>query len=381
MNRIIRAILCIWCAVGLFLWCDATPLTQAQIGEKALEAGLTCLDQKQDERAFQFFLRAAKAGNAQGMRALGICLSEGIGCWLDTEGGTYWLEQSARHGDCIAAYLLAKRYVQKRQEVKALNMLGLAVEIAVSVGNRQLLMDCSQLALDIGEVEFSKTIFALSQNDPPVEAEPQGSSGTAWQINDTDVVTCWHVIDGMTRLHLWVNGETLPLTVVAGDKADDLAILRLPLGRTFPNRETLPVSLSASANKRGSSCFTLGFPQPGLQGSGIKYTEGTVSALEGFRGDERTFQVSVEIQPGNSGGPLLDSSGRVIGVIVASLRNGQNVNYAIKKEVLLRFLKSNKIPFLSKSTTNQTPSSLTIPSREALVEKCEKAVYLIECLP
>lgn len=376
MKRIVRVVLGIWCAVGLFQWCTAASLTQAQIGEKALEAGLTCLERKQDERAFRFFQRAAKAGNAQGMRALGICLSEGIGCWLDTSGGAYWLEQSALHGDCIAAYLLAKRYAQTRQKVKALDMLRRAVEIAVSLGNRQLLVDCSQLALDIGEVEYSKTIFALSQNNPPVEAEPQGGSGTAWQINDTDVVTCWHVIDGMTRFHLWVNGEALPLTVVAGDKEDDLAVLRLPLGRTFPNREALPVSLSTSASKRGSSCFTLGFPQPGLQGRGIKYTEGTVSALEGFMGDEGTFQVSVEIQPGNSGGPLLDSSGRVIGVIVSTLLNGQNVNYAIKKEVLLHFLTSNKIPFPSKSATIQT-----IPSREALVEKCEKAVYLIECSP
>lgn len=376
MIRKLKTLFCVLVATGFTLWCGATSQTQAQIGEKALKAGLTCLERKQDERAFRLFQRSAKAGNAQGMRALGICLSEGIGCWLDSEGGVYWLEQSAKHGDCIAAYLLAKKYAQKLQKVKALDMLERAVEIAASLRDRQLLVDCAQLAADIGEFEFSKAIFALSQNEPPIAAEPQESTGTAWQINDTDVVTCWHVIDGKTRFRLWADGEALPLTVVAKDKEGDLVILRLPLGRTFRNKEALPVSLDASAGKRGSACFTLGFPQPGLQGRGIKYTEGTISALEGFMGDNETFQVSVEIQPGNSGGPLLDSSGRVIGVIVSTLLNGQNVNYAIKREKLLHFLKSNKIPFLSKSKANQTVSS-----REALVEQCEKAVYLIECFP
>lgn len=255
-------------------------------------------------------------------------------------------------------------------------MLERAVEIAASLRNRQLLVDCAQLAADIGEFEFSKAIFALSQDEPPIAVEPEESTGTAWQINRTDVVTCWHVIDGKTRFRLWVNGEALPLTIVAKDEEGDLAILRLPVGRSFQNKEALPVSLDATTGRRGSACFTLGFPQPGLQGRGIKYTEGTISALEGFMGDNETFQVSVEIQPGNSGGPLLDSSGRVIGVIVSTLLNGQNVNYAIKREKLLHFLKTNKIPFLSKSE-----ASLVISSREALVEKCEKAVYLIECFP
>lgn len=376
MIRKLKNFLCVLAATGVALWSDATPQTQVQIGEKALQAGLACLERKQDERAFHFFQRAARAGNAQGMRALGICLSEGIGCWLDTEGSMYWLEQSAQHGDGIAAYLLAKQYVQKHQKLKALDMLGRAVEIASSLRNRQLLVDCAQLAADIGEFEFSRAIFSLSQNEPPMPIEPQESSGTAWQINNTDVVTCWHVIDGRTRYRLWVNGEALPLTIVAKDKESDLAILRLPLGQSFQNKDALPMCLDVSTGKRGADCFTLGFPQPGLQGRGIKYTEGTISALEGFMGDQKRFQVSVEIQPGNSGGPLLDSSGRVIGVIASTLLNGQNVNYAIKGETLLHFLRSNKIPFLSKSKPNQA-----ILSREVLVEKCEKAVYLIECFP
>lgn len=92
----------------------------------------------------------------------------------------------------------------------------------------------------------------------------------------------------------------------------------------------------------GSLVFTVGFPDPANLGQAPKFTEGTISAMSGFRGDDTRLQISVPIQPGNSGGPLVDETGSVVGIIVASVSERQfqretgalpqNVNYAVKAE-------------------------------------------------
>ena len=77
---------------------------------------------------------------------------------------------------------------------------------------------------------------------------------------------------------------------------------------------------------------------PKYQGFSPKVTKGIISGVEGYKGDVREYQIDASIQPGNSGGPLFDVYGHVVGVLVASLRNGQLVNYAIKKSYIMAFL-------------------------------------------
>ena len=77
-----------------------------------------------------------------------------------------------------------------------------------------------------------------------------------------------------------------------------------------------------------------------MQGFSPKVTRGVISGETGFKGDVREYQIDASIQPGNSGGPLFNDSGELVGVVVATLRDGQVVNYAIKKAYLLAFLDS-----------------------------------------
>jgi S1-C subfamily serine protease len=100
----------------------------------------------------------------------------------------------------------------------------------------------------------------------------------------------------------------------------------------------------------GDSVSTLGFPNPELQGNAPKFTRGEINSLAGLRDDPHRFQISAPIQPGNSGGPLLDRSGNVVGLVQSTLNDArqllatglvpQNVNYALKSEYLVRFLQS-----------------------------------------
>ena len=114
--------------------------------------------------------------------------------------------------------------------------------------------------------------------------------------------------------------------------------------------------------------FTIGFPDIKLQGTEPKYTDGKISSSSGIQDDPNQFQISVPVQPGNSGGPLVDFSGEVRGVIVARLNEiaalrstgtlPQNVNYAIKSSVLRQFL--SQFPYLQ---SDNRPKSADPPSR------------------
>jgi S1-C subfamily serine protease len=185
---------------------------------------------------------------------------------------------------------------------------------------------------------FSITGMAYKLN--PTAESSRGSSvsaGTCFAVApDGLVLTAYHLIkDAHTVTVSFANGEELPAALDQVSANTDLALLRVR--RPTP----IYVSLSPLHNpKLGEPVFTLGFPAPSLLGAEPKYTEGTVSALSG-PGNESTFlQISVPIQPGNSGGPLVNHRGEVVGVITATAailpflqHTGslpQNVNFAVK---------------------------------------------------
>ena len=139
------------------------------------------------------------------------------------------------------------------------------------------------------------------------------------------------------------------MRVVASDKAHDLALLhpdgvvndlnrdiRFP-GHSRPVFPPLAISQHAKCEV-GDTIYVVGYPQISVQGLEAKVTKGIVSSLSGFKGQSDNFQMDAAIQGGNSGGPVVDERGNVIGVSVATLRGGQNVNYAIKMDGVNNFL-------------------------------------------
>jgi S1-C subfamily serine protease len=132
--------------------------------------------------------------------------------------------------------------------------------------------------------------------------------------------------------------------VVQVDAANDLALLKAD-GRFAP----LPIAASRTG-LLGGTVATVGFPDIGLQGFAPKLAKGEIASLSGAGDDPRYFQISVPVQPGNSGGALVDERGNVIGIVSAKLDAGaalaasgalpENVNYAVKSSLLLSFLES-----------------------------------------
>ncbi len=136
-------------------------------------------------------------------------------------------------------------------------------------------------------------------------------------------------------------------TVIVTDTVNDLAVLKVE-GGTFP---ALAISAKDSVDL-GQQVFTIGFPNIEVQGTDPKYTDGRISSLNGMQDDSTEYQISVPVQPGNSGGPLCDANGQVVGIVVARLNDmavmkmsgavPQNVNYAVKAQPARQLLRSLK---------------------------------------
>lgn len=182
---------------------------------------------------------------------------------------------------------------------------------------------------------------------PSKATETAGKSGTAWPVSRGFVITNNHVISGSETLTLIRSDGTRISARVAGrDKENDLALLTVDDPQSLP--PALPLSTSAAS--LGSEVFTIGFPHLDLMGRSPKVTEGIVSSKTGLHDDDRYYQISVPVQAGNSGGPLIDMDGRVIGVVTGKLnalavfqRSGnlpENVNYAIKSKLITDLLRN-----------------------------------------
>lgn len=175
------------------------------------------------------------------------------------------------------------------------------------------------------------------------------SSGTGFIVAPRQIMTNHHVAEGCTAMTARLaNGQEIPATVIAVDPQRDLALLRAESdpGPVLPFRRAAEV-------RRGEAVVTYGFPLAGLLSSGPTLTTGDVSALAGLGDNPRQIQISAPVQQGNSGGPLFDLRGQVVGVIVSKLNAQriaqatgdipQNVNFAVKHTEAVDFMREHGV--------------------------------------
>lgn len=192
----------------------------------------------------------------------------------------------------------------------------------------------------------------------PRPGEQPNSSGTGFVVAEGVVLTNNHVVNECGRIAIRTpGGQRLPARPGATDRRRDLALLTVP-AETGP-----PLAFREKpAIRRGEMVITYGFPLSGLLSSGPTLTTGDVSALAGLRDNQTNLQITAPVNPGNSGGPLLDIQANVVGVVVSKLNAmrtaemtggdiPQNVNFAVKGTEALGFLRENNVrPTIRDST-------------------------------
>ena len=216
----------------------------------------------------------------------------------------------------------------------------------------------------------------------PIEWEawmaPNGSGSGFLVTKDGYVLTNHHVIDYCTAVTVQVADESRRNAKLrAIDEWNDLALLKLP--GTFSNAAKFRESRRAVL---GEPVLVAGFPLREFLSEGLNVSTGTVSSLAGYRNDPRFLQVSAPVQPGNSGGPVLDESATIIGVVkstivtIGTLRNTgaipQNVNFAIKAAIARAFLDIHGIDY-------QIIRSSKVLDGAKIAAAAQKFTVLVEC--
>lgn len=194
---------------------------------------------------------------------------------------------------------------------------------------------------------------AEKQASPPAGKPVKSKSGTGFVVSaNGHIVTNHHVIDGCGELKGNLTGEAaMALRVVSSDATNDLALLQAPSTATFKEF----ARIRDRSIRSGDSVVAIGFPYRGLLSSDFTVTTGIVSSLSGMRNDSRFLQISAPVQPGNSGGPLFDTTGQIVGVVTGKLDNlriavatgniPENINFAIKTGALRDFLDNSVVPY------------------------------------
>jgi len=168
-------------------------------------------------------------------------------------------------------------------------------------------------------------------------------NGSGFLINASGyIATNYHVIESASEIFTEFDDRDYKCKLIAIDKENDLAILKV----IDKNNFLVYNSLNSNNTETGSDIFVLGFPYAlSLLGNEIKLTDGLISSQTGFQGQSKTYQISAPIQPGNSGGPLFNSDGDIVGIVSSKFTAGENVGYAIKSKYLLDLLVKNNISF------------------------------------
>ena len=203
--------------------------------------------------------------------------------------------------------------------------------------------------------EFTAPKQVAAKDAPGGAPKPNkgGSQGTGFVIDASGhIITNHHVIDGCGKdIKGNLAGEAaVTLRVVSSDATNDLALLQGPADsfKRFTKIRDRTI-------RSGDAVTAIGFPLHGLLTSDFTVTTGIVSSLSGLKNDSRFLQISAPVQPGNSGGPLIDSSGQIVGMVAGKLNAlgvlratgdiPQNINFAIKTGVIRDFLDNSVVAY------------------------------------
>jgi len=237
---------------------------------------------------------------------------------------------------------------------------------------------CEKLNREITLTVLANTPENNSRADNSEKNSNQGDEddssmglGTCFAVSPNGhLITNDHVIRGANKIVARLaDGTTHNANLIKTTSSTDLALLKI----NADTKNYLPIKSSRTV-KKGDRVFTIGYPMATMLGVEAKYTEGVISATSGLNDEPLVYQITVPIQPGNSGGPLVNESGQVVGVITSTASSleffkqsgvmPQNINWAVKSDYL--------IPLLDSHSSGKKKGS-----RREIIQSVEKSACMV----
>ena len=338
---------------------------------------------KNYQTAVTWYTKSAQHGNVDAQYSLGVIYYHGLGILENYKEAFKWYRRAANQDHAIAQYRLGIMYLNGRgvleDSVEAYKWFMLAAmngEKLAQAAKDNLCQNLTNRQLE--EAQRRAKMFLAGEKgslDENAEHRPTRSfisRGTGFAISpEGHIVTAYHVIERANKIKVYLSKDSyVSAQILHADPLNDLAVLKVH--ETI--RDFLVVAPMRSAGT-GDRVFTIGFPASSVLGREPKYTEGVVSSLSGIGGASSLLQITVPVQSGNSGGPLVNESGEVVGIItstaavMAFIRETgnlpQNVNWAVKADYLRPLIELPKVVEQHRD-------------REQLINHVKKSTFFIE---
>jgi len=238
-----------------------------------------------------------------------------------------------------------------------------------------------QLSQEIGKIKSSQAKLEGKTNGllndikrGKRNTNPGKYRGTGFALSSNGyIATDYHVIYGADSVYVQnAAGESFHAKVIYTEPQYDLAILQIN-DPSFKDLGNVPYNLKKTISDLGENAYTFGYP-----GGEEVYNLGSVSATNGHSGDTTEYQVSIPVNPGNSGGPLLDDRGNLIGIISGKQPDVSGAAFAKKSIYLLKAIQNIPADSLSKSLTLSTKNTLVGLSRTQQLKKLKNYVFMVK---
>lgn len=311
------------------------------------------------------------------------------------------LRQAVSEKHHVAAYMLHSKYKKgngvMKDFLKAYAYLNIALEYSnISLGERgdsrySKYFNENAYRKELNKLEEEMTvshiIYAQQLSNEIITElknefikdtkKSKNTSGTGFYISKNGyMVTNQHVVDSCKAISINRDGKSIPVNLVVEDIRNDIALIKSDDVQNFAYIR------DGRGIRQGNQIIAYGYPLSGILSSSAKVTTGMVNALSGLGDDFRYMQISAPVQPGNSGGPLLDEGGNIVGIVTAKINAAeilettgdipQNINFALKLSVLKDLLDANEINY----ETRVSSESRNIAD---IVDEAKKYTVKVEC--
>ena len=315
-------------------------------------------------------LAAAAKGEAQALYFAGLVMEQGIGKPKNASQAEDWYRKAAKKGQSQAQFALGRMAEARHEDEEALSWYGQAAQRK----NAAALAAYLRLKTEDPEALMGAAIHAIGIDPSLGSLDDLAGIGSGIVIGDRLVLTNNHVIRGCGKVAV---APGLPARVKVADEKVDLAVLQT-------NFDVGDSAVFAQEDKiaEGEVVHTAGFPGPGDSMPNFKMTTGTLTKRPLGELEGANWRLTNEVAPGNSGGPLMDGGGRVLGVVVAHVPvtgivkktapKGLHDGIAIRLAVVRGFLDRNKIAY-SEAATGPVMSAADMRPHAAAIS------VLVEC--